>query len=191
MRGRACPPPPPPSPAARQKSPRRYTLRHTPLFTAASGSADAMRPGRFGWGKGAAKTAPTATSRTGRRSLLGSSNHRSPSRVRGARVSFRMIGSRCEAHRSIARAKPVLGGRVRAGGGKPGAGRGARATSLFNDVQMAISQLLAARGAARRRRRRQSVSGPRTWAGWPGPDPARGSEPSGPPGGAPGASYTP
>ena len=27
--------------------------------------------------------------------------------------------------------------------------------------------------------------------GWPGPDPARGSEPSGPPGGAPGANYTP
>ena len=75
----------------------------------------------------------------------------------GARVSFRIIASRCEAHRSIARAKPVLGGRVRAGGGMPGAGRRARATCLFNDVQMAISQLLAARGAARHRRRRQSL----------------------------------
>jgi len=75
----------------------------------------------------------------------------------GARVSFRMIGSRCEAHRSIARAKPVLGGRVRAGGGMPVAGRRARATCLFNDVQMVISQLLAARGAARHRRRRQSL----------------------------------
>ena len=39
----------------------------------------------------------------------------------------------------------------------PGAGRRARATCLFNVVQMAISQLLAARGAARRRRRRQSL----------------------------------
>jgi len=39
----------------------------------------------------------------------------------------------------------------------PGAGRRARATCLFNDVQMAISQLLVARGAARHRRRRQSL----------------------------------
>ena len=65
---------------------------------------------------GGGESRPT-TARTGRRSPLGSPNHRSPSRVCGARVSVRMIRSRCEAHRSIARAKPLLGGRVRAGGG--------------------------------------------------------------------------
>ena len=105
---------------------------------------------------GGGESRPT-TARTGRRSPLGSPNHRSPSRVCGARVSVRMIRSRCEAHRSIARAKGVLGGRVRGGGGMPGAGRRARATCLFNDVQMVISQLLAARGAARHGRRRQSL----------------------------------
>ena len=99
----------------------------------------------------------------------------------GARVSFRMIGSRCEAHRSIARAKPVLGGRVRAGGGMPGAGRGARATCLFNDVRMAISQLLAARGAARHRRRRQSLDLGLGRVGR-GPTPPEGRSPRGHPG---------
>ena len=99
----------------------------------------------------------------------------------GARVSFRMIGSRCEAHRSIARAKPVLGGRVRAGGGMPGAGRRARATCLFDDVQMVISQLLAARGAARHRRRRQSLDLGLGRVG-PGPTPPEGRSLRGHPG---------
>ena len=99
----------------------------------------------------------------------------------GARVSFRMIGSRCEAHRSIARAKPVLGGRVRAGGGMPGAGRRARATCLFGGVPMVISQLLAARGAARHRRRRQSLDLGLGRVG-PGPTPPEGRSLRGHPG---------
>ena len=108
----------------------------------------------------------------------------------GARVSFRMIASRCEAHRPIARAKPVLGGRVRAGGGHARS-RETRPSDVLVQCR-ANGDITAPRGARRGSPpATAAVSGPRTWAGWPGPDPARGSEPSGPPVGASGASYTP
>ena len=108
----------------------------------------------------------------------------------GARVSFRIIGSRREGHRSIARAKPVLGGRVRAGG-RHARSRETRPSDVFVQWR-ANGDITAPRGARRGSPpATAAVSGPRTWAGWPVPDPARGSEPSGPPGGAPGTTDTP